>query len=581
MAGQQVVRKEQCPKCAERGEDSSGDNLAVYDDGHAYCFSCGHYRFPDGETPPDAEVEDNESFSPVMGKYQRLIKRFIEEETCRKWGYQVGHLNGRKCHIANYFDEDKKVVAQKIRFKGKDFLIRGNAKAMGLWGKQLWKPHPKKRIVVTEGEIDALSVSQIQSNQWPVVSVPNGAAAAKKVFQKELEYLNGFKQVIIAFDSDKAGIEAAKECAALFAPGKAHIALFELEDPNDYLKVGRDDDLARALWDAREYRPDGVIHASEIEVDKEESVREIWDYPWDAMTSALFGRRSGELVIHTSGSGMGKTTVMRQMINFDVANGDTVGVLMLEEGKEDTLNELISLRLKKPVRKIMAARKVNSARVARGMEPLEFGVKDDLTDDEYMEAYNYYANSNLYLFDHFGSSDADTIISKMDYMVNGWGCKKLYLDHLSIIVSGQETNDERKEIDLMMTKLREFVERTDCHVDAVCHLRTPKGTPFEEGGQVSLNSLRGSRSLGQLSDSCIGYERNQQDPDPVRANTIIVRSVKDRFGGNLGVIAALRYNKETTELESIPFQLDDDGAPDFLDDVFEDEDTTEDNLLDD
>ena len=33
-----------CPKCAKRGNDKSGDNLAVYDDGHVWCFSCGYYE---------------------------------------------------------------------------------------------------------------------------------------------------------------------------------------------------------------------------------------------------------------------------------------------------------------------------------------------------------------------------------------------------------------------------------------------------------------------------------------------------------------------------------------------------------
>jgi len=37
-----VVSKERCPACASIGNDKSGDNLAVYSDGHTYCFNCGH-----------------------------------------------------------------------------------------------------------------------------------------------------------------------------------------------------------------------------------------------------------------------------------------------------------------------------------------------------------------------------------------------------------------------------------------------------------------------------------------------------------------------------------------------------------
>jgi hypothetical protein len=39
-----VVSKQACPRCRENGRDRSGDNLAVYEDGSAYCFSCGYTK---------------------------------------------------------------------------------------------------------------------------------------------------------------------------------------------------------------------------------------------------------------------------------------------------------------------------------------------------------------------------------------------------------------------------------------------------------------------------------------------------------------------------------------------------------
>ena len=37
-----AVGKERCPECAKKGKDTRGDNLHRYEDGHAWCFSCGH-----------------------------------------------------------------------------------------------------------------------------------------------------------------------------------------------------------------------------------------------------------------------------------------------------------------------------------------------------------------------------------------------------------------------------------------------------------------------------------------------------------------------------------------------------------
>ena len=34
-----VVGREACPKCRENGRDNSGDNLARYSNGGAYCFA--------------------------------------------------------------------------------------------------------------------------------------------------------------------------------------------------------------------------------------------------------------------------------------------------------------------------------------------------------------------------------------------------------------------------------------------------------------------------------------------------------------------------------------------------------------
>lgn len=36
-----LIGKERCPECAKRGKDRSKDNLAIYSDGHKYCYNCG------------------------------------------------------------------------------------------------------------------------------------------------------------------------------------------------------------------------------------------------------------------------------------------------------------------------------------------------------------------------------------------------------------------------------------------------------------------------------------------------------------------------------------------------------------
>ena len=489
-----------------------------------------------------------------------LEKRRIDLDTCEKFGYKLGKLNGNIVEIADYILNNE-IVGQKIRGHPKSFTCRGNMRDAPLWGQQLWRDNGKM-LIVTEGEIDAMSAYQAMGKTYPVVSVPNGAAGAAESFRRNLEFLNSYEAVYICFDSDEPGQKAALDCALLLKPGKAKLVKLPLKDPNEMLMDGRDQELKGCIWNAQTYRPEGIKHVSDVTFSGD-SIGRICDYPWNKMNRELYGRRSGELIVHTSGSGMGKSTVLREMIWYDLQQGIPVGVMMLEESVQDTILDLLSLLLSKPVKKIFAARKINERRRVQGKDEIDFGVVDDLSDSDFEEARSKLFGMGLYLLDHFGSTDADLLIGKMDYMATSMGCQNIYLDHLSIVISGQESGNERKDIDVMMTNLRTFVERSDCHVDAVCHLTKPKNVPFEEGGQISLRDLRGSGSLYQLADSCIGYERNQQHVDPILRNTIAVRSLKDRFGGKTGIIDALQFNGTSGRLKAVDYTIDENGEIQF------------------
>lgn len=508
----------------------------------------------------DHDVEEAQetptSTNLIDAEIAAIPSRNIRKDTCAKFGYGVVKKNGVLYHVAPYTNKGV-VVGQKVRSPDKKFRWVGSNKNIELFGQQLWKAGGK-RLIITEGEIDALSVSQVQGNKWPVVSVPNGAAAAESAIRSQLEYVNSFERVDICFDSDDAGRKAAIAVALLLTPGKAHITHLSRKDPNEYLKEGDDQALLTALWNSQPYRPDGIVSVVDVPADTP-MIGEIMDYPWDGHTEKLFGRRFGELCIHTSGSGMGKSTVMREMVHYDIYAGNRPGLMFLEENATQTVQSLISLELNKPVRRILAARAVNDARTKSGKKPIQFDVKDDLTTEEYQRALKKLRDTGLALYDHFGSVDSDSLIQKMEYMVKALGCKVIYLDHISIVISGLESGNERKDIDILMTNLRSFVERTQCRVEAVCHLTKPDGQPYEEGGQISLKDLRGSGSLYHLADGVLGYERNQQDLNKDYANTIAVRCLKDRFSGYTGIANALRYTKETGRLLEVPWEYDESG----------------------
>ena len=516
-----------CDKCG------SSDARAVYDDGHSYCFACpSDTAYQKGnELGTKAPTTKADGLLPT-GQAQALGKRKLTEETCRKFRYTVGEYHGRSVQIANYI-RDGEIVAQKVRFPDKTFKFLGDTKNSGLYGQHLWKGGGKK-LVICEGEIDALTVSQLQDNKWPVVSIPNGAAGAAKSIRKELEFVSSFDEVVIMFDMDEAGQAAAKEVASLLRPGQAKIATLSKKDPSELHQAGLGRSVIDAIWQAKDYRPDGIINAADlwekVRLPKHVGI----PYPWEALTKKTYGIRKGELVVLTAGSGVGKSAVVRE-ITYDLLNkGHCIGMLMLEESVERTAEGFVGLHLNKPIHI----------------------TRDGVTEEQLKEAFDATTGSGrLWLYDHFGSVSAGNLLDRIRYLAVGCQCDFVILDHISIAVSDSTANDgedERKLIDRLMTQLRSLVEELKIGLFVISHLRRPTGDRgHEQGAMTSLSQLRGSHAIAQLADFVIGLERNQQDEETRNQTTI--RVLKNRFSGDTGEAGTLYYDPLTGRLNEHDF----------------------------
>ncbi len=503
----------------------SSDALAVYPD-HTFCFSCGEWK-PTGETMEEEHIQQDTNFNFVDHQASFSRKRKLNKETFIKFDSGLGKTSKGDCQVYDYFDNDKNLVAQKIRYKGKKFEILGDFKKVNLFGQHLW-PSGGKRVVVTEGEIDAMTISQIQDHKWPVVSVPNGAQGAKKAVAKNVEWLNTFEQVVFCFDNDEQGVKAASECAAILPAGKAKIASTTLKDANEMLVNDKEAELIDILWRARDWRPDGIIDGQDLWETITTTVEsESIPYPWLQMNELTHGLRKGELVLIAAGSGVGKSLVCKELGHHLVTNGRKIGYIALEESVRRTALGFMGLHYN---------------------EPLHLKTVDDWK--EYEEGFKATVGSgNFFCFDHFGSLDSNNLFNKIRYMAVACECDYIFLDHISIVVSGMENggSDERRAIDRIMTHLRQLVEELGIGMILVSHLRRIDGRSHEEGGKTSLSHLRGSHSLAQLSDMVLGLERDQQGNGDER-NITVVRVLKNRYSGQTGVATAVRYTEETGRL---------------------------------
>ncbi len=336
------------------------------------------------------------------------------------------------------------------------------------------------------------------------------------------------------FDEDEQGRKAVESVVQLLPQGRAKVARLPLKDANECLTNGKGKDIIHAIFQAIPWRPDAIVSGDDLltrilNPKNAESV----PYPFDGLNTMTRGLRRGEIVTFCAGSGIGKSQVCRIIAHSLVTETDTaVGYIALEESVERTALGIIGLEMGKQLH----------------LDPSSIK-----SEPGFEEAYAATIGSGrFWLYDHWGSLDADRLISHIAHMAKVMEVSYVVLDHISIVVSGNGDGDERRMIDNVMTKLRALVEETGIGLILVSHLKRPAdGRGHEEGANTSLAHLRGSAAIAQLSDMVIGLERNQQDQEQKHVTTL--RVLKNRFSGDTGIASNLQFDVDTGRMSEYTF----------------------------
>lgn len=521
-----LVEKGPCDDCG------SSDACALYDDGHKHCFSCG-VTTPASGARAGPKRDPKPAAGLASGTIEPLRTRGIDLKTAEKFGYEVGTFNGKTVQIAPYKDAQGRTVAQKLRFKDKDSgmpWLGDKKKALPLFGQSAWRD-AGRMVVVTEGELDAMSAAQAMGLTWPVVSIPDGAHNGAQSVAAAAAWLERFDRVVFMFDMDDQGIEGAVAAAATLTPGKAFIAKLPLKDANEMVVAKRSKEIVSAAWDAPAYRPDGIVRVSDIVDGAVLPAQWGLAWPWRGITEATYGIRRGELYGYGAGVGVGKTTFFKQMIlstmlpemvedhtgiNVPLPAARKVGTLILEENPKKTLRTLAGMAMGKRIH----------------VPGVEFDPAEARAWMDKMEPY-------LFAYDHFGAKDWAGIKERIRYMVLAEGVQDVFLDHLTAVIAGED--DDRKALDVIMADLASMVEQHNFTLHFVSHLTTPSGTAHEEGGRVLEKHFTGSRAIARWSHNMFALERDKQDPE---APTTF-RVLKERETGDaVGRLFGLEYDRD-------------------------------------
>ena len=241
----------------------------------------------------------------------------------------------------------------------------------------------------------------------------------------------------------------------------------------------------------------------------------------------FFALRKGELVTVTAGTGIGKSQFCRELAYHLIKEKKKIGYIALEESIQKSAESLLSLELNTPLH--LTTEKIDKKKLTASFK-------------------NLFNNGNVLLYNHFGSLEQGHLISKIRYLAKALQCEYIFLDHLSIVISGNESGDERRNLDAIMTGLRSLVSETGIGLIVVSHLRrTFNDKGHEEGASTSLGQLRGSHGIAQLSDIVLGLERNQQSAKT--QNLTSVRVLKNRWSGETGLCGRINYDPTTGRLQ--------------------------------
>lgn len=526
------------------------------------------------KTTPKETVKEVLTYPFVEAKDRKVSK-----STCERFGIRAALSEKDGKTVEAYYFPSYNQKGQVVGFMKQDITKgkeeEGHWTAVGsvsiqnkLFGQDVAESINRKRanVVVTEGQWDAVStfqalVDSVKNTKYEgmepqVVSIPLGTKNAVEAILHNEAFVTSFDAATWFFDDDhctpaeaKKGIMKGHEAreavsGALIDSGLSMMTVVAqdgFKDASDYLQAGKSSELAKLVqFGKKPFSTEKIVRASEISFETiiEPQPQGVMIDCFPKLMQKMNGFRTKELTLLLAPSNVGKSTVCSILARKFMDANHKIGMIFLEEGNKETFQRLVASDLK-----------VNYLKFKRN--PLSVAT-EEMIRASYEKIVN---NDQLVLLDHFGSMPIDSLMAKVKHMVLVEGCKYILLDHVSAVISGNESDNERKDLDIVMTNLASFCAANEVHLVVVCHINRQDSHQFlpQKGKEaepfwvnVRKESARGSAALEQFSWNILALEPEIM-PDFSRGR-VRIKVLKTRFGDSLGIADVFTLDPETWEV---------------------------------
>src|SRR5690554_3962509 len=325
-------------QCLEKLPHSCGSRNALQvferEDGtvDGFCFSCRTYvRHPYGDektadsipakrrltkTREEIEAEIGEIASyPVDDLPDRKLRKEALAHYGIKLGYDEETASEVRFHYYPY-TKDGRLVAYKVRLvENKRMWTTGDQKDVDLFGWEQAIGTGAKRLIITEGELDAVALYRIldmnTKEQWKdnmpaVCSLPHGAASAGKDLSRLASKIKKhFKEVSLCFDGDKAGEQAVEDACKVLP--EATVISLPCKDANECILQGKSKAAFKAVtFNAQKPKNTRLVWGDMLHEEARDPAQWGHSWPWTHLNDTTRGIRLGETIYIGAGVKMGK-----------------------------------------------------------------------------------------------------------------------------------------------------------------------------------------------------------------------------------------------------------------------------------